>query len=145
MYISPYHKTESETMTTKKLFRNIFILNILFIILASLIPTNGSNAPSIIPADKIGHFSAYCSLSLLILLSFSSKKSRVLLLIAGFLLGCLMEFLQSFVGRSTSLYDQMANSLGLLMGIPLFYFFGERFYVLGDMLKERLPNQISSD
>ncbi len=129
-------------MTTKKLFKTIFILNILFIILASLIPTSGSDKPSIIPADKIGHFSAYCSLSVLMLLTFSSQKSRVLLLIAGFLLGCLMEYLQSFVGRATSLYDQIANSFGLFMGIPLSYFWKEKFYLLGETLQQFITRKL---
>lgn len=86
--------------------------------------------PDVSHADKIAHFAAYCVFGLL--LALGQRGSRRLSLPAVALIGVLYgasdEFHQMFVpGRSTELLDWIADSGGVLAGVPLGAWLWDRF------------------
>ncbi len=69
-------------------------------------------------ADKLGHFLAYLWLALLPALVIQSLIRMILLSLLLVSLGMLLECLQIHVpGRSFSLADMIANTIGVLLGI----------------------------
>jgi len=77
--------------------------------------------------DKANHFSAF--FVLYILLSFAFRKlsigSKVILLLAY---GMQIEIVQSFIdGRYFSLLDVVADSIGIFIGVVVYWFLGEKF------------------
>lgn len=100
-------------------FRRLFSLNLLFIIIASLIP---SSIPSFWHLDKAGHFAAYASLFTLALFAFQQTKTRIAIFLLSLGLGIILEWLQTFVpGREKSLPDALTNAAGLLFGIFVYH------------------------
>ncbi len=96
-------------------YRILFGLNLVFIVVASLIP---SSMPSIWHLDKVGHFAAYSSLFTLALFSFQPTWIRIAAFFLATTLGVAMEWLQSYVpGREVSAIDAIANVAGLVFGI----------------------------
>jgi len=88
------------------------------IVVVSLVPSTGASFWNL---DKVGHFLAYASLAALISLSFEGAKARLGALIGAVALGALLEWGQSYVpGRDMSLFDGMANALGVLTGAVVF-------------------------
>ena len=74
--------------------------------------------------DKFNHFSAFFILSLLLNHSFSSYEKRLRNVIALFLFGCLIEIIQaSIVYRSSSVYDLLADLLGIFAFQALYPFY----------------------
>ncbi|MEM7336598.1 MAG: VanZ family protein [Chloroflexota bacterium] len=109
--------------------QGVFFIYAIVIILLSLLPTEPEI--KVVGWDKIGHFSAYLVMSLLGLLTFSSKNGRISILVVIISLGFILEWLQGFVpGRDTSLIDGLANSLGVLLGTALFFLFQNQFNAL---------------
>lgn len=89
-------------------------------------------------ADKLVHFMMYFILSFLLCWTFYSdkKKSRAWIVIGlSVTWGMLMEIAQfsMHLGRSFSWFDMVANILGIIFGILIYYF-----------ISVRLWNQISS-
>lgn len=67
--------------------------------------------------DKLMHFSIHAANAVVAALAFPVARSYVLALLLLFLLGPLIEFLQHFApGRDASVFDQLANTAGLLAG-----------------------------
>ena len=78
--------------------------------------------------DKLGHFLAYAALGANALYFSSNRKSFILILLAVWCYGGLLELLQSLIlGRTSSLLDLTANISGSLIGI-LFHFIGSRSF-----------------
>lgn len=81
-------------------------------------------------ADKVVHFIMYFFLCTVLLLNgsrYHKKQLSILYLIWSgiivILYGVLMEFLQYFISyRGASLYDMLANSLGVIFAIICFIF-----------------------
>ena len=70
--------------------------------------------------DKLMHFSMYAANAVVAALAFPVARSYVFALLLLFLLGPLIEFLQHFApGRDASVFDQLANTAGLLAGALL--------------------------
>jgi VanZ family protein len=67
--------------------------------------------------DKAQHFTAYFGLALLATLGWGLKRSLWLVLLAVLALGGALEILQSLVGRDAAWLDQLANTLGALLGM----------------------------
>ncbi len=66
--------------------------------------------------DKVGHFLAFFTLSLLLNRSSSSYTKRVRNVLVLLLFGIFIEFAQSFTGyRSASFYDVIADLMGILV------------------------------
>ncbi len=67
--------------------------------------------------DKLLHFSTHAANAVVAALAFPAAGAYVFALVLLFLLGPLIELLQHFVpGRDASVYDQLANTAGLLAG-----------------------------
>ena len=79
--------------------------------------------------DKVGHALAY--LALIVNGGLAFGKKRLLLLAIGlFLFGLLIEFLQGLVpGRTSSFYDLVANSSGIVIGLAILLIFGESILI----------------
>lgn len=73
--------------------------------------------------DKVIHFLAYFTLSLLITPYFSHIKIFLLL----FILGASIEIIQPLAGRKCCIYDQIANTSGIISSIALVYIWGILF------------------
>lgn len=79
--------------------------------------------------DKVGHALAYFALMTNGGLAFG-KKRTLLLAIGLFLFGLLIEFLQSLVpGRTSSFFDLVANSGGIVIGLSILFIFGESILI----------------
>jgi VanZ family protein len=121
----------------KKLILASAILVFIAITILSLLPPRTNLE---IPTnDKIGHFMAYATFSLNICLLFTRVSKQLLLLLLGVIgYGILLEFLQGFVGRSTSFYDFLANTIGVSIGFVLYLFLAwQRWRFSPQMLKRR--------
>ncbi len=69
--------------------------------------------------DKALHFTAYFGLSLMATVAVRADR-RVLWWAAGLiLLGGALEILQGMTGRDADIYDELANTLGVLTGAGL--------------------------
>lgn len=99
------------------------ILVILGITILSLLPPrSGIEIPG---NDKVGHFIAYAVLTINAGLLLDRKKWLVMLFVCA-LYGLLLEYLQGFVpGRSVTIYDVYANTLGVLIGWLILFTFKE--------------------
>lgn len=110
-------------------FRILFGLNLVFIVVASLIP---SSMPPIWHLDKVGHFAAYSSLFTLALFSFQPSWIRIATFFLAATLGVAMEWLQSYVpGREVSAIDAITNVAGLVFGIFVYRTIKSHFPALG--------------
>ena len=107
------------------------ILLVYFIILAFLtfnpwvLPE--SSAVAGIGWDKLDHAAAYSGLSFLVLLSYGTRKTSRNDLLVAFLIcssiGFLFEYFQLWFtsNRQFSFYDAIANVLGALFGLAVFW------------------------
>lgn len=108
-------------MTRKTILKLAFAGYVIVTIWVSLTPIN--QATSLSGYDKIGHYLAYSGLALLACLAFPSRNGKILALLFSLGLGAVLEGIQATVpSRSMSLLDGLANSLGILTGIIIFYF-----------------------
>ncbi|CAA0080757.1 Uncharacterised protein [BD1-7 clade bacterium] len=81
----------------------------------SLKPPSESSDP--LMWDKLAHFIAYDGFATLALIASTSQRRFLEWLITGFALGVMLELLQASTGyRTGSVYDQIANTLGLAAG-----------------------------
>lgn len=88
---------------------------IILVIFLSLIPSAAIGGA--MPSDKLAHFLAYGVMGVLASLSVKSISKKVLLFILIIGLGILLELLQFYIpGRSASLFDIIANTLGAVAG-----------------------------
>lgn len=67
--------------------------------------------------DKAEHFTAYFGLCLLASLGWGLRRSLVWVPLGIILLGAALEVLQGMVGRDSDWHDELANSLGALLGL----------------------------
>jgi len=82
----------------------------------------------IVGNDKLSHFIAYAVLMVNIgLLTYLNKKNFVIGIIASLLYGGILEVIQdSIPGRYMSIYDMIANAIGVFIGAILIFFFYHR-------------------
>jgi VanZ family protein len=66
--------------------------------------------------DKALHFIAYFGLAGMICLALNGSRKVVAATLALILFGGVLEIVQGFVGRDTSFYDELANTLGAITG-----------------------------
>jgi VanZ family protein len=100
--------------------RWLFVTILVFVgitILSLLPPKSGIEIQS---NDKINHFIAYAALTFCGLSAYNGTKVlRLLLVFVCYSL--FMEWMQGFIpGREQSLYDALANSLGVAIGWTIF-------------------------
>ena len=67
--------------------------------------------------DKVQHFIAYFGLALLATLAWERRGWRLRIFLGVIALGGLLEILQGLVGRDAAWLDQLANTVGALLGM----------------------------
>jgi len=103
---------------SKKYFRLLLIVYIIAILAVASIPGKSMPKVEIWSIDKIFHFIEYFILAFLAINSFLNSKFKILIIIlAGIIYGGFIELWQEYVvGRDASIYDEIANSLGMIIG-----------------------------
>ena len=66
--------------------------------------------------DKALHFIAYFGLSAMAAAAVTGRRAALRVGLALIVLGGVLEILQGFTGRDMSLYDELANTIGVLVG-----------------------------
>jgi VanZ family protein len=108
------------------------VLSVYFVILAFLslnpwLHLGSGQAIGNITWDKVDHATAYCLLSLLLMLAYRSHKQRwvisFMVLLTCPLVGVLFEYCQLWFTstRQFSYYDALANVFGAALGVVLFW------------------------
>lgn len=109
-------------MNKLKISAILFFLTIT--ILSLLPPKSGIEMPT---NDKIGHALAYAVLTLNSLLLFKKFNRNAIIMISCILgYGILIEFIQGFIGRESSFNDFLANTIGVVVSLICFIFFGKQ-------------------
>jgi VanZ family protein len=90
-------------------------------ILSLMPPSSGREIPT---NDKVGHFIAY-GIFAFVSLSYGYRQfSFFKIILFTFSFGILMEYCQGFIpGREPSILDALANTVGILLGFLLFFYF----------------------
>ncbi len=106
-----------------KQIKTLLTLNFIFIIIASTLPSTGVSFGNL---DKIGHFSAYFTLSMLFFLVYVKVLYRVIFLVSTACLGGVLEIIQGYIpGREVSLLDGFTNITGLIFGAIFCLYFSQ--------------------
>lgn len=102
-------------------------------VLSLMPPKSGMEIPT---NDKVGHFIAYSIFALNLSLAAPSKWMRFYLLLGALSYSVLLEYLQGFMGRQTSFFDFLANTVGVVSGFLIFLLLGEKIkQLIHKMLK----------
>jgi len=67
--------------------------------------------------DKALHFSAYFGLSLMTTIAVRANRNALWWALGLVLLGGALEIIQGFTGRDADIFDELANTLGVLTGL----------------------------
>lgn len=109
-------QTEFE-LRLPKLWIVLACIGLLSLAIVSLIPV-----PDLGGSDKLGHFFSYALLSAYLSLIVEQRKSLWRILFGLIAYGLFLEFMQSFTGyRSGDLADALANSLGVITGLAIYF------------------------
>ena len=107
----------------------------IFLGVLMLLPSDSFPESSLLTYDKAAHISVFLILTFLLgWASLRVKKQTSLsakqlgyVYILSFFYGTSLELLQNYVpGRSTDIYDFIANSLGGVLGLAVFYIFTQK-------------------
>ena len=108
-------------LNNQKIYRIAFGLYLIAILAASSIPGRSMPKIIILSPDKLLHMTEYFILAILAYLSF--KKFSKSLIIGLILFAIMDEIFQSFIpGRSPSVFDVIADILGMTIVITTVYF-----------------------
>ncbi len=105
-------------------YKFVLVGYMVLILCISAIPANSIPSLGFQHADKVAHFLEYAILGILAVQSFKPKKRYQLfyIIFSGFVFGVFDEWWQSFISdRYTSLFDLLADSIGMLVGSSVFY------------------------
>jgi len=69
--------------------------------------------------DKALHFTAYFGLSLMTTIAVRANRNALWWALGLVLLGGSLEIIQGFTGRDADVFDELANTLGVLAGVGL--------------------------
>jgi VanZ family protein len=67
-------------------------------------------------SDKLLHFIAYFGLAAMAAAAFMARRPVILACFGLVLLGGVLEIVQGFIGRDMSVYDEIANTIGVVAG-----------------------------
>ncbi|MBN2735802.1 MAG: VanZ family protein [Spirochaetales bacterium] len=113
----------------------IMIITFLAIIFFSTLPSIQPDM-GIQNSDKFFHGLAYFILALSIILSFDQLKYMILFMVIGLLLSISLEFLQEMIPRRHfSVFDMLANGIGLFLGSMVGLVFKKTLHGLLEKLK----------
>jgi VanZ family protein len=92
----------------------LFYPALLLVIWGELTP----RPPSVVEGlnDKLLHFIAYFGLAAMAASAIRHRKPGIVAALGLIVLGGVLEIAQGFVGRDMSLYDELANTCGVLVG-----------------------------
>jgi len=96
------------------LYKLLFFIVLVFIGLFAFLPESNSIFQLIKGFDKLNHFLAFFTLSLLFIISFNPKHKVISILIM-LIIGIIIEVIQPIFQRSFSLFDLVFNMLGILL------------------------------
>jgi len=107
----------------------------LLILVLSFLPASSFPEDKIEGLDKAVHAFLYCTLTFLLIIGFKKQKSFLHLknhpivfsVVLGVLYGAMIEVLQGtiIVNRSMELADIIANAIGCILGVIIFFFYGK--------------------
>jgi len=66
--------------------------------------------------DKLLHFIAYFGLTAMSAAGFKTRRPVIFACLGVIFLGGVLEIVQGFIGRDMSIYDEIANTLGVIAG-----------------------------
>jgi VanZ family protein len=103
---------------------SFWILWAIVVLVLTLMPGEAIPNVPIFGIDKLVHFFIFGTLNLLMLIAFKKQETKEYLKICFFSsigYGILIEFIQPFVpGRTFSIYDMIANTIGVILGYAFF-------------------------
>ena len=103
-----------------KILKLLVVLILIVITYYSVKITGDSDLPT---NDKVGHFLAYATLSIHLLLLCKTKLQNLVAVLFAIGYSLLMEIIQGFIPeRDPSLSDMLANTTGVFIGITVIYF-----------------------
>jgi VanZ family protein len=111
-----------KTLTKQK---SLLVLWVVLILFMSLYPFATKETKQLWEhSDKIVHFALYFVLSVLVISGLHNKSKYAITLIISVLFGIIIEALQEFMklGRTFSMLDILANSIGVCIGLTSYYF-----------------------
>lgn len=102
----------------KTIYKKLLIFYVIAILVVSTIPGSSIKIPSIWSFDKLLHLIEYFILAFLAInaLESLSTKTVVIIVIIGTLYGGFNEVWQGAIGRNASIYDAIANGVGMILG-----------------------------
>jgi len=66
--------------------------------------------------DKVLHFNAYFIMAAMAAAAFRRRRGVIAAVLSLILLGGVLEIVQQFTGRDASVYDELANAAGAILG-----------------------------
>jgi VanZ family protein len=66
--------------------------------------------------DKVLHFNAYFIMAAMAAAAFRRRRGVIAAVFSLILLGGVLEIVQQFTGRDASVYDELANAVGAILG-----------------------------
>ena len=69
--------------------------------------------------DKALHFTAYCGLALMTTIAVRADRRALWWALGLVLLGGALEIVQGMTGRDADIFDELANTLGVLSGLGI--------------------------
>ncbi len=112
----------------RKLIIGIYVLYVLIITYLSLTPTEHKVLENLNLWDKASHFIAYMIL-FIIVKKVHTKSNYLTCAIICFVYSFILECIQYFVpNRYFDVLDMLANALGMVLGMAIYYLFIERLF-----------------
>jgi len=90
---------------------------LLIVILGELTHSSTIGALESYFGDKTLHFTAYFALSLMTTISVRANRNALWWAFGLVLLGGSLEIIQGFTGRDADIFDELANTMGVLAGL----------------------------
>jgi VanZ family protein len=89
--------------------------------------------------DKALHFTAYFGLSLMATIAVRANRRAIWCVLALIALGGLLEIIQGMVGRDCDIWDEVANTLGAVVGLTVTWA-GIRFLKARKLVEDPPPD-----
>jgi len=102
------------TTTLRKLIAWSFWPALGLVVFGELMPHGGGLEPKV--WDKALHFTAYFGLALIATLAVRANRLTIWIMLALVAIGGALEIIQGMVGRDMDIFDELANTLGILAG-----------------------------
>ncbi len=119
---------EQKSRKTQARRNRLLLLSVIIILIATLTPGKGISKFEIHNFDKVVHFSIFLFLSINLCYRYLNQKILTEILIWAIFFGLLTEWAQKYIpGRDMSLFDGLADTLGVISGYYLYQKFNSFF------------------